>query len=55
MCMSLLVLIFLWFVRIPSKSASDRVTPERGSEERSQNMETPEILVVIEDQVAKGR
>lgn len=48
MCTMLAALAFLSFVRIPSKSPSDGVAPERG-DERRQGMETPEILVAIED------
>ncbi|KAG8217854.1 hypothetical protein J3R82DRAFT_6020 [Butyriboletus roseoflavus] len=51
MCTSLLSLTFLSFVRLPSKSAGDRVAPEHGNE----SMAAPEILAAIEDQVVEGR
>ncbi|KAG9315965.1 hypothetical protein JVU11DRAFT_3620 [Chiua virens] len=54
MCMSFLVLFFLSLVHVPSDPIETRASPiEHENEEGSQRMVTPEILVVIGDEVAE--
>ncbi|KAH0827047.1 major facilitator superfamily domain-containing protein [Lanmaoa asiatica] len=55
MCTTLLAVTSLSFVRIPSKLAGECVTPGHENEEGIQGIETPEILVAIEDDVVEGR
>lgn len=56
MCTSLLALIFVSFVRIPSTPAADRFVPGHGNEEGSQeDVGTPEILLAMENEAFEGR